>query len=1093
MKTGLLAFALLFAFSFGSAKENKWNTNQTHGPSKSVSFTTSEGTWMNLDISPDGKNIVFDLLGDIYILPITGGKAKLLRGGHAWEIQPRFSPDGKKISFTSDSGGGDNIWVMDASGENARQVTTEDFRLLNNAVWTPDGNYLIARKHFTATRSLGAGEMWMYHISGGEGVRLTQRKNEQQDVNEPCVSPDGKYLYFSEDMYPGGYFQYNKDPNNQVYIIRRYNLTTGKLENLIGGAGGAMRPQISRNGKMLAFVRRIRTKSVLFVRDLSSGEEWPIYDALSKDQQEAWAIFGVYTGFNWTPDDQQIVVWAGGKIRKINVHQAKSGPMGVQMNTVEEIPFTADVKIEIEEALRFRQQIDPDVFTVKVIRNAVTSPDEKLLVFNAAGYLWKKELPNGKPERLTVSKEQESEPAFSPNGQELVYVNWNDERGGSLLKYQFKTKKSIPLSKSRGIYRQPSFSPDGKMIVFVLEGGNEDMGFTFGTEPGIYRMDAAGGDPVLVTSGGEKPLFSSDGKRIYFFGSGFPNVEYKSVDLNGNDEQLHFTSRYATDFVPSPDNRWIAFRELHNVYVAAFPASGKAIDLSAQAKSVPLAKVSRDAGINMHWSGDGKVLHWMLGEEYFSVPLDQKFDFLRNGNPAKAINDSTGIRVGLQLKTDRPEGRIAFKGAKIITMNGNEIIESGTIIINGNRVENMGKDADVTIPSGCKVIDAKGKVIIPGFVDVHAHVGHFRQGLTEDKHWQYYANLAYGVTTTHDPSTNTEMVFAYSELVRSGLMVGPRVFSTGTILYGADGDFKASINSTDDARSAIRRTMAFGAFSVKSYNQPRREQRQMVIQAAREQLCMVVPEGGSTFYHNMTMIADGHTGVEHNIPVAPAYNDVIQFWKNSATGYTPTLIVSYGSVNGEYYWYQHTNVWEKERLLRFTPRAVIDARSRHRTMVPEEEYENGHILASKTCKALADQGVKVNMGSHGQIQGIGAHWEIWMLVQGGMSPHEALCAATYNGAHYIGIEDQVGSLAKGKLADLLVLDKDPLTDIRNTESISLVMVNGRLYDAEQMNEIGNYDKKRSRFFWELPNSNQSYKVHSETNGFTRPQCVCGKH
>lgn len=1095
MKTSLILFHLLFGASVLLAQDKAaaWNVNEPAVPFREVTFTTSEGTWMNLDVSPDGKTIVFDLLGDIYQLPVEGGEAKLLRGGHAWEIQPRFSPDGKWISFTSDAAGGDNIWLMKANGEEAKQVTKENFRLLNNAVWTPDGNYLIARKHFTATRSLGAGEMWMYHISGGEGIQLTKRKNDQQDVNEPSVSPDGKHVYFSEDMYGGGYFQYNKDPNNQIYIIRRYNLEKGTIENLIGGSGGAMRPQVSRNGKHLAYVRRLRTKSVLFVRDLASGQEWPVYDGLTKDQSEAWAIFGVYTGFNWMPDDQHIVIWSGGKILKIKVHQAQSGAMGAQQNNVEEIPFKATVKQKIADALRFRQNIDPEKFTAKVIRHAVTSPDGKTVVFNAVGYLWKKELPSGKPERLTSASDHEFEASFSPSGQELVYVTWNDEQAGALMKYNLKTKKSVQLSKIRGIYRQPRFSPDGKMIVYYLEGGNEDLGFTYGAETGIYRTDANGSEPVYLGVYGENPVFSVDGKRIFYYASGFPNVEYKSIDLNGNNERLHFTSRYATDFVPSPDNKWIAFRELHNVYVAVFPQSGKPIELSAGSESIPLARVSKDAGINMHWSGDGKKLHWTLGESYFTVALSQKFPFLGGAGQEAVKTDSTGIQIGLEIKTDRPEGVIAFTGARIITMKGNEVIEDGVIVINGNRIESIGKKAEITIPQKAKVIDVKGKTIMPGFVDVHAHVGHFRSGLTEKKHWQYYANLAYGVTTTHDPSTNTEMVFAYSELVKSGEIVGPRVFSTGTILYGADGDFKAPINSIEDARSAIRRTMAFGAFSVKSYNQPRREQRQMVIQAAREQNCMVVPEGGSTFYHNMTMILDGHTGIEHNIPVAPAFDDVIQLWKNSQSGYTPTLIVSYGSVNGEYYWYQHTNVWEKKRLLNFTPRAIVDARSRHRTMVPEEEYLNGHILASRSCKALSDAGVKVNMGSHGQIQGIGAHWEIWMLVQGGMSAMEALRAATWNGAHYIGMEDQIGSLEKGKLADLLILNENPLEDIRNTESITHVMVNGRLYEADSMNETGNYDRKRSRFFWEMPNSNHSFNVNAITNSFGSPKCVCGKH
>ncbi len=332
---------LLLPFSLFAQDDATWSVDPAQEPSKTVTITTNEGTWMNLDVSPDGQTIAFDMLGDIYLLPITGGEAKVLREGHAWEVQPRFSPDGKQIAFTSDAGGGDNIWVMDVDGENAHAVTSEDFRLLNNPAWTPDGEYLVARKHFTSERSLGAGELWLYHTSGGSGIQLTKRKNDQQDVNEPVVSPDGRYIYYSEDMYPGGYFQYNKDPNSQIYVIKRYDRETGEIETITGGPGGACRPQLSHDGAQLAFVKRVRTQSVLFVHDLATGAERPLFDGLSKDQQEAWAIFGAYTGFDWTPDDAHIVIWGQGKLWKVNVADAAA----------EEIPFTATAKCCIPQRL----------------------------------------------------------------------------------------------------------------------------------------------------------------------------------------------------------------------------------------------------------------------------------------------------------------------------------------------------------------------------------------------------------------------------------------------------------------------------------------------------------------------------------------------------------------------------------------------------------------------------------------------------------------------------------------------------------------------------------------------------------------------
>jgi imidazolonepropionase-like amidohydrolase/Tol biopolymer transport system component len=1055
-----LLFSALVVHSFAQDKDEKkkWDISNPPGTYKDIAFTTTEGTWMDLDVSPDGKTIVFDMLGDIYTMPITGGEAKALKTGMPFDVQPRYSRDGKKISFTSDGGGGDNIWVMNADGSKPTQITKESFRLLNNAVWVPGNEYLIARKHFTSTRSLGAGELWMYHISGGEGTQLTKRKNDQQDLGEPCVSPDGKYVYFSEDVSPGPYFQYNKDPNGQIYAIKRYNLTTGETEFVTGGNGGAIRPQISADGKQMAFVRRVREKTVLFVRDLNTGEEWSVYDQLSKDMQETWAIHGVYANFNWTPNGKSILIWAHGKIWNIDVASSKATA----------IPFSVNVKQRLYEAVKFQQEVSPDQFTVKMIRHAVTSPDEKTLVFNAAGYLWKKDLPNGKPERLTTGTDFEFEPSFSADGQKIIYDTWNDEQTGTIRVYDVRSKASQKLSTEKGIYRSPRFSPDGKSIVFEKEEGNEAQGNAFSVKPGLYMMDAAGHNSHFVTEEGTDPYFSKD-NTLLFFQSGSEKA-FKSYDLAEHKTTTLFTSKYANSFVPSPDNKWIAFTELFNVYITPLLVSGKSTDLSHESGAMPLTRVTRDAGINLHWSADSKKLHWTLGDEYFSNELKNRFSFVEGGRDSLPPIDTAGLKIGLVLKTDKPSGLIALKGARIITMKGDEVIESGTILIRDNRIEEIGASDKVSIPKEAKVIDVSGETIMPGIIDVHAHMGTFRQGLSPQKQWSYFANLAYGITTTHDPSSNTEMVFSQSEMVKAGNMTGPRIFSTGYILYGADGDFKAVINNLADARSAIYRTKAYGAFSVKSYNQPRREQRQQVLTAARSLGIQVVPEGGSMYFQNLTQIIDGHTGVEHNLPVADLYGDVVNLWKESKTGYTPTLIVVYGAANGEYYWYQKTDVWAKKRLLNFTPRAILDPRSRRPTVVPDDEYEHGFMEVSRSCKKLADAGVKINLGGHGQLQGLGAQWELWMLQMGGMSPMQALRCATMNGAEYLGMGKDIGSLEKGKLADLVVMDKNPLDNIRNTEFIKYTMVNGRLYDAETMNELGNSPHTRGKFFWENPRS-----------------------
>lgn len=1083
-------FSLLLLLMNAHAQD-EWNVSEPDlGETTNVTFTTNEGTWMNLDVSPDGSHIVFDLLGDIFLMPVEGGKAELLRGGLAYEVQPRFSPNGSQILFTSDAGGGDNIWVMDTNGDNAKQITNESFRLLNNAVWSPDGEYIIAKKHFSSTRSLGAGEIWMYHKSGGEGIQLVEKANEQQDIGEPWVSPDGRYVYYSQDVYPGGYFQYNKDPNSQIYVIRRYDREDGDIETVTGGNGGAFRSQISPDGETLAFVRRVRTKSVLFLRDLDTGHEWPVYENLSKDQQEAWAIFGVYTNFNWLPDNRNIVIWANGKINKIDTQTGNS----------EIIPFEVESSHQIVDAVRFKQDVAPDQFRVKAVRQLRTSPNGDRAVWSAAGYLWIKDLPNGTPRRLTNSSDFEFEPSFSPDGNKIVYTSWSDVDMGAIQVVELgrRGNASSPkkITTKKGIYREPSFSPNGNTIVFRKESGNGQQGFVHTLNPGIYTIPAEGGEATMVTDEGALPAFSPDGKRIFYQTGGYIfgaiNKSYKSVDLSGKTEKTHFTSSYGHEFAPSPDGKWMAFSNLHKVYLAPIPKTGKTIELNPNTKSIPVKQVSSEAGYHMHWSGNSEKIHWTLGEEYYTVNLKDTFEFVEGAPDSLPEPPTKGLHLGLDLETHVPEGQIAFTNARIITMNGDEVIENGTVVVNGNRIAAVG--TDVIVPSDAKVIDATGKTIIPGIIDVHAHVGNFRLGISPQQQWEYFANLAYGVTTVHDPSSNSEMIFSHSEAVKAGHMVGPRIYSTGVILYGADGSIKAEINSYDDALFALERTKAWGAFSVKSYNQPRREQRQQVIKAAKELEMMVMPEGGSFFTHNMSMILDGHTGIEHNIPVAPLYNDVIELWSASKTGYTPTHVVNYGSKSGEYYWYQKTNVWENKRLLTFTPRSVVDPRSRHREMIPDEEYENGHILTAESDKKLADAGVKVNLGAHGQLQGLGAHWELWMFEQGGMSNHEALKVATINGAHYLGMDHELGSIEEGKLADLVLLDENPLENIRNTNSVSHTMVNGRLFDAVTMNEVGNRESKRLPFWWERDSYDKEFDWHAVTLSPAGLQCTCfGTH
>ena len=1028
-----------------------WDVNAPQGQFETVNIKVSQGSWMNINVSPDGKTIAFDLLGDIYTMPISGGDATLLTADIGWQMQPVFSPDGKYIAYTSDEGGGDNIWLMNADGSSPRAITNETFRLLNSPAWSPDGEFIVARKHFTASRSLGAGEIWQYHKTGGSGIMLTGRPNDQKDLGEPAFSPDGKYIYFSQDDTPGKTFHYSKDSESGIYKIKRFERATGEWDVVLEGAGGAIRPTPSPDGKYLAYIRRVDFQSTLFLYDLTSGEHIKLYDGLDRDMQETWAIHGVYPTLSWTPDNASLLFWAGGDIKQLNVAD----------KAVKTIAFNVQTSKQIQTAVRVKQDIDKEQVETKMLRFVKVSPDGEQAVFTALGHLYITDVNDPKPKRLTKqSTDFEFYPQFSRDGKQLVYVSWNDNKQGAVNTLNLRNGRITKLTDEPGKYVEPVFSPDGKTVIYRKTGAGSLLPKQWSLKTGLYKISSKGGTPELISANGRNPMFGADNDAVYAMDyDKMPSLI--RIDLNKQTQQTLYTAKFGTEFILSPDGKYLAFADRFKVFVTPFTERGSAIDISGNDKQFPVKQLSVRAGEFISWSGNSRNLYWSLGPELYHASIEGLFDFSEQTDFAA----KNGINLGITVPADIPRGTVAFVGGQVITMNGDEVIQDGVVLVENNKIKAVGTRENVKVPTNAKVFDISGKTIMPGLFDAHAHGSQGTNQITPQQNWQNYASLAFGVTAIHDPSNDTREVFAASEMQQTGRIVGPRIFSTGTILYGAEGaGYTSHIDSLDDAKFHLERLQKAGAFSVKSYNQPRRNQRQQVIQAARELNMMVVPEGGSLMQHNLTMIVDGHTTIEHALPAAKVYDDVKQLWQASKTAYTPTLVVAYGGIWGENYWYDKTEVWKHPKLRTYVPMYELAPRSMRRPKAPDNHYN--HFAVVKTAKELSDIGVVANIGAHGQREGLGAHWEMWMFAQGGMSPLEALKTATINPAKTFGMDHQLGSLEAGKLADLIVIDGNPLEDIRLSDRVSHTMVNGRLFDANTLNEIGLRERKRAPFEFE---------------------------
>jgi Tol biopolymer transport system component len=1048
-----------------------------------VEFSTTEGTKMNPDVAPDGRSIVFDLLGDLYLLGLDGGEARPLSQGAAMDFRPRFSPDGTRIAFISDRNGTDNLWVMNADGSGARMVSAQDpnqhpkdIRFFVTPTWTADGKAVAASVASEIT-FYGTDDIRAFPVDPsqqGKSVSVAkvvapdpatrpvftgQRPPFLREGVDPEFSRDGHYLYYSARTELG---RFNDERLMPQYQLARIDLRTDRLNVLTSTFQSAFTPRLSPDGRWMVYAARYDGDTGLRVRDLKDGlDRWLLFP-VDRDAIENWWNEGLVNAYSFLPDSSAIVTSYGGKLWRVSVPEGKATP----------IPFTAKVHAGLAPLQRSPQKVmSGDTVKVRFFTEPVLSPDGKQLAFRALGRVWVKSWPNGTPRRVTNDADgldDEGRPTWSANGESLLFTGFVMQtlRGGIYEKdVSASARPAKALTTGNFYYSALTITPDAQTIVALRAPVTRDslyLGFGYRYSE-LARLPRAGGVSVEIAPApvGEYPpelqFIAGDSSRVFYFEQEAGALT--SVGLDGSGRREHLKIEGLTLGATGRNSGMTVLRSLlsadgkalivhHDLVQHDGTSFGNVewIDLSSldlrsePPKPAPVAGprgtingasvrrlTSGMGGLSPFWSADQR-------EVYFSV-ADQIF---RTTPDAKEPPQNSVARFGLTLPRWQSKSVVALRGARILTMAGADI-PSGDIVIEGERIKAIGASGTVAIPTGAKVIDVAGRTIMPGIISTHAHqyeVGETGPMLSVG--WELLAKFAYGVTTAFDPAPPLA-IYSFSDLTEAGGFAGPRLLQTGPLVSWTD-----NLYSPADARTLVRRNTMYDDCCVKVYDMGGRLNRQWMWNAATDARRIPIPETEGSLNVSLSYVLDGVSHLAHGLQM-PVYDDVRQLLGNSGSsiGYQFGALVGNGGPSALFHFFETELNEQDPRVQQWIPYEYWQQHNRRRLTVPPVEMV--FTMYGENLARLMDAGFRIHLGEHGTAHGIANHWVVWAMARGAGN-RRALEAATINGAYAMGIEKETGSLEVGKLADLLVLDANPLDDIRSTEKLRYVMRGGALYD-----------------------------------------------
>ncbi len=1086
------------ASGVGAGADAEFMRPKGKNPNK-LDFTVDEATMAGLSVSPRGDSVIFDLLGHIYRLPITGGTAESLTqaSGIAVNAHPRFSPDGNRIVFVSDRGGQDNLWVMNADGSNTRILYSDPFMRFTDPAWSPDGKTIVAVRNLASPGRGWHRRTWALALvpaAGGKPRELLAGTSDQYYA--PTFSPDGRYVYFHSAVmaYRGlSIFQYRQK-------VKRIELATGKVETMTSPelpdttkdkiaspwvmayhelpdrSPAEMEPHPDPSGRYIAYAKEmpednyfwrrhhLKGTTALVLLDTQTKTEKVLVNPVTRDvsRSHAYYVDTQMPGHDWTPDGKAVLFWREGHLWKVDV----------ATSAVAQIPFTARYQRTVSELVKPKlDAANAANFTPRLYMWPALSPDKRTLVFGALGRLWRKDMGGSGDATPVIAGDgkgpAEITPAWSPDGTKLAFATWHDEKLGALNVLDVASGKVVQSCSGATAFIHPKWEKGGTLVVTARSVAPTDGSPWDGAGWELRRINPAGcaesriaqlvfSQPAEIMSDGRISFArQSRSKNPMVMMEPFPGddttsrvFEVVSIAPGGGDERVHalFPPRSGSGNSPMlrPNGDGVLFASGQRLFYQQLSAVKPGSVIAVHPNDMVKGRTRLDP--NGHSSAAS-----------FSPTEVQ----LISGNRFVLVNTATGQKTETRLQVTVPNapapGRLALVGAKIITMEGSpgndQVIEKGNIIVEKGKLLCVGECQPA---AGDTVMDMAGKTIIPGLIDMHAHIGRGEgadDGVPMRRNMRLSTVLAYGVTTVRDPSGSNINHPLLRDLTEVGYTLGPRTYGTGQVV--SEGGFigfgdHVNINNMEDARYHVSSRLAVGVESLKNFRVANRKKHQYLIEAAREHNMPVTGEGASPILA-LGFAMDGQTGWEHAIAALPLFKDMTTFLAKTGVTHSPTMTII-GWPDGTQTYFRPYAKLQNDPMYRYVAsKSFIEGRNT-RSMVEQPKERFWHPVYAEASADIQRAGGFVTSGEHGEQPGIGTHWDIWTFADA-MTEIEALYTATVAGAHFLGAQDQIGSLKAGKLADLVVLNNDPMRNIRNTTDIAYVMTDGRLLQRSTLDQV----------------------------------------